>query len=341
MNLKKNILIIGGTGLVGKQIAAMLAKELPDSEIYIGSRKAKTDSGNYVKLDVNAPDSLKTIAEKSIQSVVLCAADSNDYVLDYCITHQIDYIDITKPTPELASAYRLAKSRNLQSQVVFSSGWMGGIVGSLAYHLEEKFELAKLFIYYSLSDQAGESTTHFIAENVTKPFPKYVTGNTVSTKHFLSPYKHDFAFGIGPKKTYDFDIPELFIFHEVEKIPSVEVKMTYDSGLVSGLLHGLQKFRVFDLLSHATRRKMFNASGKGNRIVFEVLVQNGVMTKKISLADYKGSSHLTAFSTVLHIKKMLQSTQNGLFFSHQLHAAKEIVAALKAQPEMQVEISFK
>jgi hypothetical protein len=89
-------------------------------------------------------------------------------------------------------------------------------------------------------------------------------------------------------------------------------------------------------LSYSMKRKMFNASGKGDRVVFEVVVEKDGIQKKMSLRDIEGQSHLTAFSTVLHIKKMLETLQKGVFFSHQLHQPQEVVAQLSAQSEIEI-----
>ena len=138
------------------------------------------------------------------------------------------------------------------------------------------------------------------------------------------------------KVAYDFDIPELFIFRETANMPSVAVKMTYDSDLVSTVLYWLQKLNFFSILSYSTKRKMFNASGKGDRVIFEVVVEKDGVQKKMSLKDVEGQSHLTAFSTVMHIKKMLKIHQKGICFSHQLHQHKEVIATLSNQSEIEI-----
>ena len=182
--MENKILIIGGTGLVGKKIIEMLRNDVPQYPIYIGSRKENLSDNTFLKIDVQEPQSLEIIVQEGISLVVLCASDPADNVLKYCIAQKIDYIDITKPTSELKAAYYLAKSQNIQSQIVFSSGWMGGIVSSMAYALQSEFEAVTLFISYSLNDLAGESTTHFIAENVTKNFNKYEDDKPISTNIF-------------------------------------------------------------------------------------------------------------------------------------------------------------
>tara|TARA_R100001369_G_scaffold36875_1_gene62304 strand:+ start:135 stop:290 length:156 start_codon:yes stop_codon:yes gene_type:complete len=47
----------------------------------------------------------------------------------------------------------------------------------------------------------------------------------------------------------DFDIPDLYIFNQIEQIPKVKAKMTFDSKIVTALLPFMQKIGFFNILS--------------------------------------------------------------------------------------------
>jgi hypothetical protein len=67
---------------------------------------------------------------------------------------------------------------------------MGGIVPGLVGFASKKMNTideVKLFVYYSVKDLAGESSAHFMAENVAKPFVNYKDNQPVSIKHFRIP----------------------------------------------------------------------------------------------------------------------------------------------------------
>ena len=51
--MKKNILIIGGSGLVGNKIAQILAYRNKDFILFIGSRKSSSQAPNQIQIDVN------------------------------------------------------------------------------------------------------------------------------------------------------------------------------------------------------------------------------------------------------------------------------------------------
>lgn len=341
-SVKNNILVVGGKGLVGNKIVELIKERNPAVQIFIGSRNLSASSPNGLQIDVNNPDTFSSIKEKNIHLLVLCANDQSNYILKYCIDNGIDYIDITKPTPDLEKALLSTKNKVMNSQIVFSSGWMGGLVSSLALLTvpdKESIKSIKLFIYYSVNDLAGVSSAHFMAEHVATPFKGYVQNKLVWLKHFLNSEKYHYSFGIGKRQAYNFDTPDLYILHKAEGVPTVQVKMTYNSEFITWLLGAFQRVKLFDILSLSMRRLIFSANGKGDQTLFDIVVHDGKVIRKIALQDIQGQAHLTAFSTVLHLESMMRSTpKKGVFFSHQLHEPIRFLKLLQSSHSIKVEM---
>ena len=340
--MEHNILIIGGTGLVGKTIARILEKRNPHYNIFIGGRKGgKTDKD--LKIDVTDPGSFKVISEKKINLIILSVNDKTDQVLRFAIDNSIDYLDITKPTPDLVKAYDIAKSSKVNSRIVFSSGWMGGIVPGLANTLSdgtEDIREIKLFVYYSVKDLAGESSAHFMAENVAVPFSHYKNDKPVSIRHFLNTEVFDFSFGIGKRSAYNFDVPDLYILNRVERVPDVSVKMTYNSKFITWLLGSFQYLRIFSILSLKERKMIFGSSGNGDQSVFEIVVKYKGKYRKLSLQSTKGQAELTALSAVLHTEELLRNPhENKVYFGHQLHEPLSLLAQLNAYETITINVT--
>ncbi|MCV9928923.1 saccharopine dehydrogenase [Flavobacterium sp. LS1R49] len=342
--MRKNILVIGGTGLVGKVILRILQGRNPSYNLFVGSRQLGKANNDLV-IDVTNPKTFNCITDNKIDLIVMCTKDSNNEILRFAIQNKLDYIDITKPTPDLAVAYDLAKAnkQNINSHIVFSSGWMGGIVGSLVDFVEpdkRKIQETNLYIYYSIKDLAGKSSANFLAENVCKPFVVYKNNAPKEVKHFLDSEKFNFEFGIGKRQAYNLDVPDLFILNQIEKIPTVSVKMTYNSKFVTSLMGYFQSLKIFNIMFLKERQLLFGSSGNGDQTVFEVIVKTQNKTKRVSLQSVKGQAELTAFSTVLHIEKMLSETlSNGIYFSHQMHSSQEIYKALNSYNTINLKIS--
>lgn len=331
--MEHNILVVGGNGLVGKTIIRILKSRNPYLNIFVGGRKGG-QTERELKIDVTNPGTFSLIIDKKIDLIILSVNDKEDHILRFAIENKIDYLDITKPTPDLVKAYAVAKNRNIQSRIVFSSGWMGGIVNGLVKTLSEKttdIQEVELFVYYSVKDLAGESSAHFMAENVAKPFIRYENNRQVPIKHFLDSENYNFSFGIGTREVYNFDVPDLYILNQIEKVPSVSVKMTYNSKFITWLLGAFQKMRIFNILSLKERRMIFGSSGKGDQSVFEIVVRTNGKIKKLSLQSTKGQAELTALSAVLHTEELLNNShENNVYFSHQLHQPSLLLEKLKS-----------
>ena len=330
--MNQNILIVGATGLIGKEIELQLRRRNSQLTIYKGSRTAPLGDKLSIRMDVDDRKSLEVIAIHNIQLIVMCAEDNYNNILKLCIEKNIHYIDITKPTKNLEEAYEIAKKGNINSKIVFSSGWMSGVVSSLVFNAVPKKNTIKgvqLFIYYSIKDKAGKSSAHFLANNVTSKFNFYRDGKPVVVKHFLDTISHEFKFGIGNMQVYNLDVPDLFLLNKIEGIPNVEVKVTYNSKLISSFLGLLQKFHIFDLLPLSLKKILFSGNGEGDKSVFDIKIVFDGKSIIIRFLNKKGQSDTTSYATVLYIEKMLEKGSNGLFFSHQLYEPSELFKLLK------------
>lgn len=341
--MQKNILIVGGKGLVGSTIYRILKARNPEVVIFVGSRKVTTKE-DELTIDVNNPDTFQTILDKKIDLIVLSVNDSQDNILHFAVKHHLDYIDITKPTPALTKAYHAILDQDINSRIVFSSGWMGGIVSGLVKgivrHISD-IEKVDLFVYYSVNDLAGESSAHFMAENVANPFVRYEDNKPVYIKHFLDADYFEFGFGIGRRQVYNFDVPDLYILNKIEQIPNVSVKMTYNSKFITWLLGAMQRYGIFKKLSLHTRKKVFGSSGNGDLSIFEGIVytRDGKY-KKISVQSARGQAELTALSTVLHIESLLKTVfENRVYFAHELHQDQDLHLLLLDYNTITVEVS--
>ncbi|UKB82641.1 saccharopine dehydrogenase [Chryseobacterium sp. MEBOG06] len=340
--MEHNILIIGGNGLVGRTISRILQARNPQVSVYTGGRKGGKTSKD-LKIDVTDPETFKAITDLKIDLIILSVNDKEDHILRFAIENRIDYLDITKPTPALMKAYAIAGKKEVKSRIVFSSGWMGGIVPGLVNAVSDQGSNIKetsLFVYYSVKDLAGESSAHFMAENVAVPFHRYQNDRPVSIRHFLNTETFDFSFGIGKRQAYNFDVPDLYILNHVERVPNVSVKMTYNSKFITWLLGSFQYLRIFNILSLKERKMIFGSSGNGDLSVFEIVVKDQTGSKKISLQSTKGQAELTALSAVIHTEELMRNPhENKVYFSHQLHEPLALMAQLNAYETVNINVT--
>jgi saccharopine dehydrogenase-like NADP-dependent oxidoreductase len=335
-----NVLIVGGNGCVGQIIHGLLQKRNPNLNLIIGGRNFKNKEKGLVVIDVTNPKSFKVIAENNINIMLLCTTDKEDNILKYCIDNSVDYIDITKPANELEKAYQYSKRIKVSSKIVFSSGWMSGIIGSLLNWTEPDLENIKevqIFIYYSLNDASGKSSADFIAENVSKSFKSYRDNKTHLRKYYSRHQWYTYMFGIGKRKTYLFDTPDAFILNKSENIPSIEIRTTYSSKFITWMLYAFQTTGIFRILSLDAKKKMFESNGKGDKTIFELVYKSKNGLKRIGFKNLTGQAELTAFATVLHIEQLLKNEQDaGIYFSHQIHEPATFVGNLLTKKSIEI-----
>jgi len=332
-----NIVIIGGTGLIGNLISHYLQERNPSFTIYLGSRRA-SDKKNIIHLNIDDYKSLRVLDNYDIDLLVICTKDSQNNALKYAIQNNIDYIDVTKPTPELQKALAVAKPLQINSKIVFASGWMGGIVPLLIPNKENNIDYIKIAIYYSINDKAGNSSADFLAENADKSFSYYKQNNPITTKHFLDVEKYSFAFDSKKRSIFNVDIPDLYILNTVENIPNVQAKLTFNINFISKVLHAFQKINLFKLLNFKTKKMLFGGSGNGDIASFEIqYMTKNKAGQKVAIVSEQGQSELTAFSTVLHIEQMLFKQHAPMvYFVQQLYTTEDFSALLTSNPTIKI-----
>lgn len=338
--MQKRVVLIGGTGLIGGYIQKILEDQSPNILLFIGSREKTQD--HYLKIDVNNPLSFDAIEKESIDLAILCTEDPSNHVLKYCIENSIDYIDVTKPSESLIEAYEIAKSKNINSKIIFSSGWMGGIIPALITNNDStsSIEEIRILIYYSLKDKAGKSSADFMAKNISKAFPVYTNNKPRFVKHFENKEKYRFLFNNQEYSLYNFDIPDIYILNQIEKTLNISAKITYSSNTITQLLAIIQKINIFKMLPLSTRKKIFYSSGAGDQTAFEVIKKDRDGNKsQISLVCLQGQAYLTALAISLHIKQITyKSLPNQIYFSHQLYTGSEFMEYLKKDKQIKIRI---
>lgn len=125
----------------------------------------------------------------------------------------------------------------------------------------------------------------------------------------------------------------------MESIPTVSVKMTYNSKIVTRLLGWMQQLGVFNKMSLKARRKTFGGSGDGDTSVFEVIIKTDRETKYILLKSEKGQAELTALSAVLHTEALIyKDTSAGVYFAHQIHDEHQLLKGLQQYNSITVKV---
>lgn len=316
------ILIVGGYGVVGRQIAGLTAARHPDVELWIGGRSAQAASAcaasfpgaRGIVVDVDSLDPLAGFAELP-NLIVAVANDRDDNLLLAAARREIAYVDITRWTPRLIKAMERLSAVPLKAPVVFASGWMAGVAASVAAHYGKGFgEISsiEIDILYGIKDRAGPNSIEY-ADQLDKPFTLWSCGQPVKVKPMTDPRAATFSDG-QVRNCYRFDTPDQYTLVQTLGAAGVSSRLTYDDQAAVRFMRLLLSTGIWKLLSlplfKQIRRGILYNPGEGatHEIALQIAGANAEgaqATAQVSIIDPRGQTHMTAAGAVVQVERLL------------------------------------
>ncbi len=318
--ISQTVVLVGGSGVVGAQVAALLARRRPELKLVIASRRLEVAQSVAVRhgavaiaMDVDAPVLPENFAGALIVGLV---NDSHNRLLHLALSQGHAYIDVTRWTERLKQALvSVAGYGRLNAPVVLSSAWMAGIAGLMARDASRTFnsvERIGIDILFAISDQAGPNSTAYM-DRLSEPFHTMENGLWVKRSGFLDGQTANFG-EAGRHQVYRFDTPDQASLPAITGAANVDARIGFDDRKATALLHWLVRSGVWRVLSRpmfdSTRRAILYNPGPGAdhriRIAVEGKDANGRPCRKVvQVVDPLGQTHLTALGVVLQIENLL------------------------------------
>ena len=317
---KNSVLLVGGYGVVGKQIAHLIRSRHPELRIIIGGRtpqKAEAlalELGNaeIAQVDVTQPNPLGNLAPGAILQLV---NDPHDYLILDAASRGIPFVDITRWTEHLRATRARLENISLNAPVILSSAWMAGIaVWSALYAAQNLSEVdsVEIGILYSLKDKSGPNSVEYM-DRLAIPFEVTQNGKTEIVRALSHPRKVDFLQG-KPRTAYLFDIPDQFTLPQALRAKTTLGRMTFDDDFSIQLLSLLVRSGIWKLLSSerftSLRRAILHNPGQGgeHQITTEVKGWDSNRQRKgitVRICDPLGQTHLTALGAVAQFERLI------------------------------------
>lgn len=355
------ILIVGGYGVVGRQIAGLIAARNPGVELWIGGRSTQAagacaalfPGARAIVVDVDSLDPLAGIAELP-DVIVAVANDRDDNLLLAAARRGIAYIDITRWTPRLLKAMARLAAVPLKAPVIFASGWMAGVAASVAAHYSAGFgEISsiEIDILYGIKDRAGPNSVEY-ADQLDKPFTIWSGGQQVVVKPMTDPHAVTFSDG-RVRDCYRFDTPDQYTLVQTLGAAGVSSRLTYDDPAAVKfmrllLVSGLWRLLSLPLFKRLRRGILYNpGEGATHEIALQITgaaTDGGRQVAQIAVIDPLGQTHMTAAGAVLQIERTLGLAdralpESGISFPEQavdhekgLAALREMGVAIERRP---------
>ena len=325
--MKNEVLLMGGYGVVGAQVASLVRSHRPDLPLVIAGRdlEAATRASEAVgharglAVDLFAPDLASRVPD-DLAAIVQLANDPDDVMLRIAIARGVPLLDVTRWTDRVHSALITAAATPPRAAIVLASSWMAGVTALVAKAAAAKLAAVNdihISIFYGMDDKAGPNSVEYV-DLLGQQLTSHVSGQSQRVPAMSDPRAVTFPNG-RRAKTYRFDEPGQITLGAVTGAHNVASRITFGGGFSMAALVWLVRSGIWGLLSGARftslRRSMLYSPGPGapHEIVIDVAGHDGggaPRHARATIVDPEGQTHLTALGATLQLDHLLGA--NGL-----------------------------
>jgi saccharopine dehydrogenase-like NADP-dependent oxidoreductase len=309
-----SVLIAGGYGVVGEQIAEVLRDRHAELPLTIAGRNpergaalAERIGAACVVLDVGDHNPLR---DGRPAAVIGAVNDRNDHLLMQCVRAGIPYMDITRWTSLQRRAALRAAAARPTAPVLLASAWMAGVAPLVACHLASQLDVVdtiEISILYALADRSGSDSIEYV-DRMTVPFETTVNRDLVTVRPLTSGRTVEFHGG-KRARVYRIDTPEQTTLPLFTGAKTVNTRIGYDSATATVSLQAMRITGLLRLMAHprltALRRSLLHSNGEGGTAQLTIEVTGGEHTARAVVSDPRGQSHLTAIGAAIGLERLL------------------------------------
>lgn len=270
MYVKKDILIVGGYGIVGRRIAADLAQDYPDRIVVAGRSLEKATQlaaglGHGVRArraDVDDPASIEAALE-GVGVVVSCIDQREPHLLHAAIAHGLAYTDITphlmqrRPTQAMK-----AEAARTGARILLGAGLAPGISNMLARLGADRVgavESVVSNVLLSIGDVYGPASRSYIVEEIALPYSVLMDGQQQPARAFVGAARVPFPSPIGWRTAYSFPFSDQVFFPETLGARTAFARLTLNPAWLGDLMSALVRLGVPSLMRRrAGTQERFN-----------------------------------------------------------------------------------
>lgn len=315
--MAKRVLLAGGYGVVGAQVARLLRKHHPDTEILLGGRReaeaaklaAELGNARAAAIDVTKPSPLKEI--DGIDAVGVFIHENDDHLLNEAARRGIAYMDITRGLDAQLRGLAAAALHAPSAPMLFTSHWMAGgpavVAKRLAQGLDSVARVDMSILYYT-GDKMGPDSASAGA-GMSQGFTARVDG----AWRKVGPLSDDRAvrFPSGATRpVYRMNMGDVVTLALANGASEAGVRLGLDKGNSLGAMRRLIRLGLWDLLMKLPGMNAVAATKPGpgapHEIVIEVEGEAGgrKAARRATIFDAQGQSHLTAVGALYALERV-------------------------------------
>ncbi len=312
------VLLAGGYGVVGAQVARLLRERHPDLPLLLGGRtpsrgQALADElggAEAVALDLGVPGDPLAALPTLPAAIVSTVNDLDDRLLDAAVARGVPLVDVTRWTSLVHRSLARCAADPPRSPVLLASGWMAGVAPLLAaWAARDLGAVAQvdIAIRYALADRSGPDSVAYM-DRFAERFETTIDGRQVLVTGLSDRRDATFADGShGP--VYRLDTPEQLTLPITIGAPTVATRIGFDSAAATRGLALLRRTGVLRALAHprltGLRHAALHQPGDGGPAQLRIDVRGAAGAVTVQVLDPLGQSHLTACGAVVEAERVL------------------------------------
>jgi hypothetical protein len=329
------LVLVGGTGVVGRNLAPLLAQaRLADEIVVAGRDPARAEpvldsvrrAGQSARFEHIVLGERAKTTPLSASLVIGLVNDPANALLAAAMDGGVPFVDVTRWTSRVAATVAHVATVRPSSPVVLSSGWMGGLLARVAAHLlpfAGRDAVVDGSIRYALDDAAGEDSVEYM-DRLWLPFEVPEAQGSV----VVEPFRDRRSVMVHGHRTSvaRFDTPEQWTLPIALGVHRAAVRLGFDNNTVGKLLFALVRTGFFWLVRsdrfRSLRRSLLRSQGAEKRpgagAAFRVDVRGNDGTRTMTVHSAFGQAALTAVGALLSARWALTMPRvGGVFFPEQ------------------------
>jgi len=306
MHARKDILIVGGYGTVGRRIAANLAPDYPGRIVVAGrslerATQLAVELGHDVRArqaNVDDPASIAAALE-GVGVVVSCIDQREPHLLHAAIARGLAYTDITphlmqrRPT----QAVKAEAARN-GAHILLGAGLAPGISNMLARLGADRVGAVQSVvsnILLSVGDAYGVASRSYIMEEIALPYTILIGGRQLSARAFAGAARVPFPSPIGWRTAYLFPFSDQVSFPETLGAQTAFARLALNPAWLGDLMSALVRLGV-----PALARRRAGAQERFNRLMGWLQRKYAGLDRYGVVVEVRGSRGVVRASLVGH-----------------------------------------